>query len=119
MNPFGGLKVWLGVVADESELSGLANQVLKRALAAPNKVELDIQAIGKWVMGRTSLLASLADGRTPDATRKAPEPRRERPQTMAVKDFDGDGCDELMVLRKLQNQKGLHGIVWDPFEKNQ
>jgi len=119
MNPFGGLKVWLGVVADESEMSGLANQVLKRALAAPKKVELDIQTIGKWVMGRTSLLPSLADGRAPDAIRKAPEPRRERPQTMAVNDFDGDGCDELMVLRNLQNQKGLHGIVWDPFEKNQ
>ncbi len=116
MDSLGGIKVWNDVVESNDAISKLSEQVLSKALKSPKEVEFDMQAIGKWAMGRTSLLASLADSQKVSATLPAPKPNSDNPQTMTIKDVDGDGKDEVLIFRKPSpTATSLKGIIWSPF----
>ena len=120
LDPFGVVRAYSNVVTEPDGLDDLAGKMVEEVLKAPNVVELDIETIGRWALGNTSLLASLVHTATPFFEAEyAPGLKIESPQALAVRDFDGDGIDEILILRRASNPSktsSLMGFIFDPAE---
>ncbi len=119
LDPDGRLRGWRGLVEDPAVLERAGDRFLRDLLQREKVLDLDVDTLIGWLLGRASLLVQLAESRPPDFERPAPE-GWELPQTLAVADFDGDGRDEVLVLRRRRpteegvERRRLEGYVHDP-----
>lgn len=101
LGPNGRLEAWLEVVPEDCSCDDVLDVAVQQVLQDEPGNELDIETLSQWVMGRTSLLASLVGDRKPDFS-IAPPPRWGEPQTLAMRDMDGDGSDEAVMVHRVE-----------------
>ena len=119
LEPDGRLRGWRGLVRDPAMLGETGSLFLRDLLRGGKSLELDADKLVGWLFGRASVLLDLAESTKPSFTRPAPEGWA-LPQAMAVRDFDGDGREEVLVLRRRKateegvDRRRLEGYVYDP-----
>lgn len=94
----GRLLAWQGLVTDPTILDQVTEIFLARLLRGDEVVELDVETLTGWLLGRSSLLLSLTEGKAP-LFELAPDPGWDVPHAMTTLDMDGDGGDEILMLR--------------------
>ncbi len=110
----GTLRVFADVIATPSVLHGAIELFLQQCFAGEGELSLEISTLFEWVLGRTSAMASLIKGKKPVKSLNLPD--WETPHAMLLRDFDGDGADEALVLRQYTNEDGdkmLSGFTVD------
>jgi hypothetical protein len=114
----GKFGIWPDAIDEQSPLASVSENFLRKAFAEKGDLEVDVATLTEWVLGRTSALISL--------TRNAPADWQidlpggwQGPHNLVARDFDGDGRDEILVLRrrlpeavKGQPQKPAELIGW-------
>ncbi len=97
----GRLGVWLGAVPSDALIGNASAEFLRRAFADRKDLKVDVTTLTEWVLGRTSALITAGHDRIPDwETRLGPD--WDSPHALHVRDIDGDGHDEVLVLRRVQ-----------------
>jgi len=115
----GALAGWRNLVSDPSLLDHVTAHFLRQLLAQRENLDLDVETLAGWLLGRASLLVSLTHGKEPSFRIPAPAGWR-IPQAMTVSDVDGDGRDEILVLHRIlldsggDVHAGLQGYLYDP-----
>ena len=104
LEPDGRLQVWRDALQGGS-VDSLVGDFLRKALSEDSDVQLDIATLGEWLLGRTSAVAAASGGRPPDLVLQIAEDWAP-PHAMALSDMDGDGRDEVLVLRALDDEDG-------------
>ena len=95
----GELTGYRDLVPDLSILDTLTDKFVADLLRARGDLDLNARTLTGWLLGRSSLLVSLTNGKQPFFRRPPPE-GWEQPQALGVQDFDGDGRDELLMVRR-------------------
>ncbi len=119
LEPDGRLRGWEGLVTDPSVLEQAGDRFLRDLLKRKKVLDIDADTLVGWLLGRASLLVQMAEQREPAFVRPAPKGWA-LPQAMAVRDFDGDGREEVLVLRRRKaseegvSRRRLEGYVYDP-----
>jgi hypothetical protein len=72
---------------------------LRRAFDSRKDLEVDVTTLTEWVLGRTSALIARTRESQPDWEVQLPEGWTS-PHSLVTRDFDGDGRDEILVLRR-------------------
>lgn len=105
LEPDGALRAWRDVVPAGSP-GGLARErFLREALGDGRRdVKWQVEDLATWVLGRTSALISLTRARPPDAVH-ALGSDWSAPHALALRDLDGDGRDEAIVLRRVKEEE--------------
>ncbi len=104
LDPAGTLSVWRGVVPAGSPGSQAREKFLQDTLGARGReVALEADDLAEWVLGRTSALVALTRARPPDARIELPG-GWEAPHALALRDLDGDGKDEAIAMRRIQEE---------------
>lgn len=119
----GNLTGYYGLLRDASVLDQHTDRFIADLLRAEEVLELDVETMAGWLFGRASLLVSLAHKNQPDFRLPAPEDWVP-PHAMTVSDFNGDGKDEILYLRRTRNQatederarRALVGAIVDPLD---
>jgi hypothetical protein len=101
LEPDGTLRAWKDVLGVGSSAEDLLGDFLRDALAEDSEMQVDVGALGDWVLGRTSAIAAAVDGREPDH-RLQMGADWEPPHALTLRDLDGDGRDEAVVLRSVR-----------------
>ena len=117
----GKLRGYRNLVPDRAILDRVADGFLSDLLRSSEVLALDVETLTGWLLGRTSLLVSLTRGKRPVFELAAPEDWA-APQAMTVRDFDGDGRDEALVMRRVEGvgegpdrvRPKLVGYFYDP-----
>ena len=105
----GTLQVWYDLVSDESVLHGAIEKFLQQTLAGDGELDVDISTLTQWTLGRTSAMTSVAEGVKPDIKIKLAD--WNEPHAMTVRDFDGDGREEILALRLFTPEEGGKRLV--------
>lgn len=119
LDPDGRLRGWLDLVPDPTVLEQAGGRFLQDLLAQDRTLDVDAETLVGWILGRASLLVRMAGARSPSFEQQAP-PDWLLPQALAVRDFDGDGRDEVLVLRRQKpgedgvERRRLEGYLYDP-----
>jgi len=95
----GALTAWSGVILDRRILDEASHLFLRDLLKKNRVVELDLATLAGWLFGRPTLLLSKTRGKTP-LFQLPPPADWSVPQAMTVADLDGDGRDEILMLRR-------------------
>ena len=98
-------------VASKVRMSNMADDFLLQLLAKDAPETLDLEMLSRWILGKTSLLESLSQGNRPVFSLDPPK-GWQLPHLLAVADFDGDGAEECLVLRR-KDQRFV-GYQYDP-----
>ncbi|MDA1259566.1 MAG: VCBS repeat-containing protein [Planctomycetota bacterium] len=102
LEPDGALRAWRNVVPPGSPGGRAREKFLRDALGQGNKeVSWQLEDLATWVLGRTSALISMTRDRPADVEVRLADDW-EPPHTLALRDLDGDGRDEAIVLRRLK-----------------
>ncbi|MFT7517290.1 MAG: hypothetical protein ACI84O_001080 [Myxococcota bacterium] len=110
----GELRAFANVVDTPNILHVAIEKFLQQSLAGEGELELEISTLSEWMLGRTSAMASLAKGKIAIASTTLED--WETPHAMLIRDFDGDGCDEALILRNHKTedkQDMLRGVLVD------
>jgi hypothetical protein len=95
----GKFGVWRNVIDDQSPLGSVSENFLRKAFAEKGTLQVDVTTLTEWVLGRTSALISLTRDAPPDWQIDLPGGWK-GPHNLVARDFDGDGRDEILVLRR-------------------
>lgn len=111
LDPTGVLRVWKNAAPAGSANDVVRERFLRETLGSGRKeVTFEIEELAEWVMGRTSALLSLTRERPADLEIPAGADW-EPPHALALRDLDGDGRDEAIVLRRLKAEDGTARLV--------
>ncbi|MBL7008842.1 MAG: VCBS repeat-containing protein [Planctomycetes bacterium] len=119
LDPDGRLRCWRDLVRDRRVLEEAGSRFLRDLLKRDKTLDLDADTLVGWLLGRASLLVQMAEARPPSFVRPAPAGWL-LPQAMAIRDFDGDGAEEILVLRRRKpseedvSSRRLEGYIYDP-----
>jgi len=105
----GTLLVWLDLVSDESVLHGAIEKFLQQTLSGDGELDVEISTLTQWTLGRTSAMTSVADGVEPDYRIRLDD--WSEPHAMTIRDFDGDGREEILALRLFAPEEGAKRLV--------
>lgn len=101
----GSLRAWRGVVPPGSPGGRAREEFLREALGSSRReLRWQVEDLATWVMGRTSALIALTRERAADS--ELVLPGWEPPHALALRDLDGDGRDEAIVLRRIAPADG-------------
>jgi hypothetical protein len=95
----GKLGIWRNVAPSDTPFGDLAEDFLRRAFDSRKDLEVDVTTLTEWVLGRTSALIARTRESPPDWEVQLPAGWTS-PHSLVAKDFDGDGRDEILVLRR-------------------
>jgi hypothetical protein len=95
----GRVGVWRNVAPSDTPFGDLAEDFLRRAFDSRKDLEVDVTTLTEWVLGRTSALIARTRESQPDWEVQLPEGWTS-PHSLVTRDFDGDGRDEILVLRR-------------------
>ncbi|MCH2101873.1 MAG: VCBS repeat-containing protein [Planctomycetes bacterium] len=95
----GKLGVWYNASPSDTPFGDLAEGFLRRAFGERGQLEVDVGTLTEWVLGRTSALIAQTRDAPPDWSVHMPEGWK-TPHGLVARDFDGDGRDEVLVLRR-------------------
>lgn len=95
----GTLGVWRNATPSDTPFGDLAEDFLRRAFDERGQLEVDVGTLTEWVLGRTSALIAQTRDSAPDWTVTLPEGWK-TPHGLVARDFDGDGRDEILVVRR-------------------
>jgi hypothetical protein len=111
LEPQGLLRVWRDAAPAGSAAALARERFLQETLGGSGKeVSFDIEELGEWVLGRTSALLSLTGSRPADVELQSGADW-EPPHALALRDLDGDGRDEAIVLRRIKEEGGTARLV--------
>lgn len=105
----GTLLVWLDLVSDETVLHGAIEKFLQQTLSGKGALDVEISTLTQWTLGRTSAMTSVAEGIEPDYRIKLDD--WSEPHAMTIRDFDGDGREEILALRLFEPDKGAKRLL--------
>jgi hypothetical protein len=105
----GTLLVWKDLVSDESVLHGAIEKFLQQTLSGEGDLAMDVSTLTQWTLGRTSAMTSVAQGIRPDVRIKLED--WTEPHAMTIRDFDGDGREEILALRLFKPEKGAKRLI--------
>lgn len=95
----GQLGVWRNMAPSDTPFGDLAEDFLRRAFQERGQLQVDVGTLTEWVLGRTSALISRTRETEPDWVVQLPEGWT-TPHSLVARDFDGDGRDEILVVRR-------------------
>lgn len=95
----GTLGVWRNATPSDTPFGDLAEDFLQRAFDGRGQLEVDVGTLAEWVLGRTSALIAQTRDSAPDWTVSLPEGWK-APHGLVARDFDGDGRDEILIVRR-------------------
>jgi len=111
----GVLKLYSNVITGPNVLHDAIEKFLQQSLKEKKgDLDLELESLLEWMLGRTSAMASLTKGVKPMMS--VTLENWETPHAMLVRDFDGDGFDEALILRQHTNEakeKVLSGVTVD------
>lgn len=111
LEPQGLLRVWLAATPAGSAGTDARERFLQDTLGSSKKeVTFEIEELAEWVLGRTSALLALTRSRPADFEIQAAADW-EPPHALALRDLDGDGRDEAIVLRRFKPEDGPPRLV--------
>ena len=111
LEPDGSLRAWRNVVPPGTPGGAAREKFLREALGdGKQDLKWQIEDLATWVLGRTSALISLTRDRAPDLQRQLGEGWT-TPHALALRDLDGDGRDEAIVLRRIKNEDEAARLV--------
>ncbi len=111
LDPAGVLRVWRNAVPAGSPGGAARQQFLRSALGDGRKEQRwEVDDLTQWVMGRTSALIALTRARAADIEYTL-EGGWETPHALALRDLDGDGRDEAIVLRRQKPENAPGRLV--------
>lgn len=103
----GKLGIWRNLAPSDTPFGDLAEDFLRRAFDSRKDLQVDVTTLTEWVLGRTSALIARTRESPPDWEVQLPEGWTS-PHSLVARDFDGDGQDEILVLRR-QTPKPAEG----------
>jgi len=95
----GRLGVWTDTADADTPFGDLAEEFLRTAFDEKGSIQVDIETLTEWVLGRTSALISRTRNAPPKWSSQMPD-TWSAPHSLVARDFDGDGRDEILVLRR-------------------
>jgi hypothetical protein len=110
----GQIAVYKDVIKTRNVLHAAIEKFLQQSLDGRDELELELTSLSEWLLGRTSAMASLAKGEAAFQQLKLPD--WQAPHAIMLRDYDGDGSDEALILRRVKDeQKGqqLGGVIID------
>jgi hypothetical protein len=111
----GLLNLYSNVITGPNVLHDAIEKFLQQNLGKKKgDLDLELNSLLEWMLGRTSAMASLTKGVKPMMSVTLKD--WETPHAMLVRDFDGDGLDEALILRQHTNEakeKVLSGVTVD------
>ncbi len=111
LEPDGRLRAWRGVAVGEYPGTLARERFLQETLGAQQKeISFEVDELAEWVLGRTSALIALTRARAADFEVQLPG-GWEPPHALAMRDLDGDGRDEAIVLRRVKPEDGPARLV--------
>lgn len=110
LDPKGLLRVWRAAAPAGQVGVAARDRFLKETLSAEKEVSFEIEELAEWVLGRTSALLSLTRSRPPDLELQAAGDWQP-PHALALRDLDGDGKDEAILLRRVKPEDGAARLV--------
>jgi len=110
----GALSLYAGLVPDVEKLNSINEDFLRQQLTTEGDASIDENLLLGWVYEQKSTLLNLAKGKKPLFLREASSTDGLE-QALTAQDFDGDGKDEVLMLRMVTRDgvKGLKGFVVD------
>ena len=105
----GTLLVWLNLISDEAVLHGAIEKFLQQTLSGEGGLEVEISALTQWTLGRTSAMTSVAEGVEPNYRIHLKD--WSEPHAMTIRDFDGDGREEILALRLFAPEQGAKRFI--------
>ncbi len=98
LEPDGTFALWRGALGADEAVERLTQDFLRETLNARRDLDVDASALTDWVLGRTSALVAMTRERAPDLRLRLADDWQP-PHAMTLRDLDGDGRDEAVVLR--------------------
>lgn len=107
----GRLRAWRGVATGDFPGARAREQFLRDTLGSEEKeISFDVSELAEWVLGRTSALIALTRARPADHEATLADGWT-APHALALRDLDGDGKDEAIVLRRIKPEEGPARLV--------
>lgn len=106
----GKLGVWRNEAPSTVPIALMAEEFLREAFADKGTLSVDVATLTEWVLGRTSALIARTRQRPADWTVVLPEGWTS-PHGLVARDFDGDGLDEILVVRRIAPEKQEDGTT--------
>ena len=110
----GSLNVYKDAVSTSNILHEAIEKFLQQSLEGDSDLDIKITTLTGWMLGRTSAMASLANGKT--AAMSVTLKDWQAPHAILIRDFDADGIDEAIILRLTKDSDGtevLSGVRID------
>jgi hypothetical protein len=105
LSAVGKLQVFKDLINTPNVLHIAIERFLQQSLDGDGDLDLQLTELLEWMLGRTSAMASLANGLEADMTLQLPDWKS--PHAILIRDFDSDGHDEAMILRQHSQESGL------------
>ena len=82
---------------------------MQQTLSGEGGLEVEISALTQWTLGRTSAMTSVAEGVEPNYRIHLKD--WSEPHAMTIRDFDGDGREEILALRLFAPEQGAKRFI--------